>query len=96
MQLERQQIECKNSKLELEKNCYKEAHEHLIVENEQLKALYEELLKKIEEEGAVGGDKASETASIAQSNVEQLKGECEQLEKGLEFWKVKYNELEKN
>ena len=27
---------------------------------------------------------ASETANIAQTNVEQLKGECEQLEKGLE------------
>ena len=24
-----------------------------------------------------------------------MKGECEQLEKGLESWKVKYNELEK-
>ena len=70
LQLEKQQIECKNSKLELEKNCYKEAYEHLIVENEQLKTLYEELLKKIEEEGAVGGDKASETANIAQTNVE--------------------------
>ena len=51
-----------------------------MVENEQLKALYEELLKKIEE-GAVGGDKASETANIAQTNVEQLRSECEQLEK---------------
>ena len=39
MQLERQQFECKNSKLELEKNRYKDEHEHLIVENEQLKAL---------------------------------------------------------
>ena len=95
LQLERQQFECKNSKLELEKNRYKEAHEHLIAENEQLKALYEELLKKIEEEGAVGGDKASETANIAQTDVEQLKSECEQLEKDLESWKVKYNELEK-
>ena len=65
LQLERQQFECKNSKLELEKNRYEE-HEHSIVENEQLKALYEELLKKIEEEGTVGGDKASETANIAQ------------------------------
>ena len=103
LQLERQQFECKNSKLEFEKNRYKEENEHLIVENEQLKALYEELLKKIEEEllkkiekeGVVGGDKASETANITQTNVEQLKNECEQLEKGLEYWKVKYNELEK-
>ena len=53
LQMERQQFECKNSKPELEKNRYKEEHEHLIVENEQLKALYEKLLKKIEE-GAVG------------------------------------------
>ena len=51
--------------------------------------------KRKEEEGAVEGDKASETANIAQTNVEQLKSECEQLEKGLESWKVKYNELEK-
>ena len=95
MQLERQQFECKNSKLEFKKNHYKEENEHLIVENKQLKALYEELLRKIKEEGVVGGDKASETANIAQTNVEQLKDECEQLEKGLEYWKVKYNELEK-
>ena len=47
------------------------------------------------EEGAAGGDKASETANIAQSNVEQLKNECEQLKKVLESWNVKYNELEK-
>ena len=67
----------------MKKNRYKEAHEHLIAENEQLKALYEELLKKIEEEGAVGGDKVGETANIAQTDVEQLKSECEQLEKDL-------------
>ena len=67
----------------------------MIVENEQLKVLYEELLKKIEEEGATKpaeGDKTSETASIAQQvNVEQLRRECEQLEKSLESWKVKCN-----
>ena len=95
MQLERQQFESKNSKFELENNRCKEEHEHLMIENEQLKVLYEELLKKIKDKGAVGGDKASETANIAQTNVEQLKDECEQLEKGLEYWKVKYNELEK-
>ena len=83
LQLERQQFECKNSKLELLKNRYKEEHEHLMVENEQLKELYAELLNKIEE-GATRGDKASETFNIAQTNVEQLKSECEQLEKGLE------------
>ena len=64
LQLERWQFESKNSKLELKKNHYKEEHEHLMVENEQLKALYEELLKKIEEEDAVGRDKTSETALI--------------------------------
>ena len=32
LQLERQQFECKKSKLALEKNRYKEKHEHLIVE----------------------------------------------------------------
>ena len=41
-----------------------------MVENEQLKVLYEELLKKIEEESTLGGDNASETANIAQTNVE--------------------------
>ena len=84
LQLEREQIECKNSKLELEKNRIEEAHELLIIENKQLKALHEELLKNIEEEGPIGDDKTSETANIAQTNVEQLKSECEQLEKGLE------------
>ena len=56
-----------------------EEHEHLTVENEQLKVLYEELLKKIEEEGAIKppeSDKASETAPITQQvNVEQLRSE---------------------
>ena len=66
-----------------------------MVENEQLKVLYEELLKKIAEEGAVGGDKTSETANTAQTNLEQLRSECEQLEKCLESWNAKYNELEK-
>ena len=65
-----------------------------MVENEWLKVLYEELLKKNEEKGAVGGDKASETANIAETNVEQLKTECEQLKNGLGSWKVNYNELE--
>ena len=51
-----------------------------MVEYEQLKALYEELLKKIEEEDAVGHDKTSETANIAQTNVQQLRSECEQFE----------------
>ena len=72
------------------------------MENEQLKVLYEELLKKIEEEGAIKplsgklleSDKANETAPITQVNVEQLRSECEQLEKSLESWKVKCNELE--
>ena len=50
-----------------------------MVENEQLKVLYEELLKKIEDNGAVGGDKASETANVSQTNVEQLRSESEQL-----------------
>ena len=59
-----------------------------MVENEQLKALYEELLKKIEEEDAVGRDKTSETANIAQTNVQQLRSECEQFEKCLESWKA--------
>ena len=77
LQLERQQFECKNSKLELEKNRCKEEHEHLMVENEQ----YEELLKKTEEEDAVGGDKASETANVAQTKVEQLKSECDSLKR---------------
>ena len=76
LQLERQQFECKNSKLELEKNRCKEEHEHLMVENER----YEELLKKTEEEGAVG-DKASETANVAQTKVEQLKSECDSLKR---------------
>ena len=93
MQRGRQQFECKNSKLELEH--YKEEHEHLMVENEQLKVLYGEMLKKKIKEVAVGDDKASETANIAQTNVEQLRSECEQLEKGLESWKVKYDKLEK-
>ena len=69
------------------------------MENEQLKVLYKELLRKIEEEGVIKpaeGDKTSETASIAQKvNVEQLRRECERLEKSLESWKVKCNELEK-
>ena len=47
------------------------------MENEQLKVLYEELLNKIEEEGAIKlpeSDKASETAPITQQiNVEQLR-----------------------
>ena len=51
-----------------------------MVDNKQLKALYEELLKTIEEEGAVGGNQAGETANIAQNNLEQLRSECEQLE----------------
>ena len=66
------------------------------MENEQLKVLYEELLKKIEEEGEIKppeSDKAIETAPITQQ--EQLRSECEQLEKSLESWKVKCNELEK-
>ena len=49
------------------KNRYKEEHEHWTVENEQFKVLYEELLNKIEEEGAIKpseSDKASETAPI--------------------------------
>ena len=69
LQLERQQFESQNLKLELEKYCCKEEHEHLTVENEQLKVLYEELLKKIEEEGAIKppeSDKVSETAPITQ------------------------------
>ena len=68
------------------------------MENEQLKVLYEELLKNIEEEGAIKppeSDKASETAPITQVNVEQLRSECEQLEKSSESWKVKCNELVK-
>ena len=39
-----------------------------MVENEQLKVLYEELLNKIEEGGAVGGNNVNETANIAQTN----------------------------
>ena len=81
------------------KNRYKEEHEHLTEENEQLKVPYEELLKKIEEEGEIKppeSNKASETASITQQvNVELLRSECEQLEKSLASWKVKCNELEK-
>ena len=56
-------VEC-----ELEKNHYKDECEILMVENGQLKALYEELLKKIEEENVsklVDGDKANETATIS-------------------------------
>ena len=63
LQLENQHLEVQNLKLahekpttavmvecELEKNRYKDECEILMVENGQLKALYEELLKKIEEE----------------------------------------------
>ena len=35
-------------------------------------------------------------ANTVQTNVEQLRSECEQLEKGLESWKAKYSGLEKN
>ena len=45
--LEKQQCESQSLKLELERNHYKEEHEHWTVENEQLKALYEELLKSL-------------------------------------------------
>ena len=34
-------------------------------------------------------------ANITQFNVEQLRSECEQLEKNLEFWKVNSIESEK-
>ena len=47
------------------------------MENQQFKVLYEELLNKIEEEGAIKpseSDKASETAPMTQQvNVEQLR-----------------------
>ena len=41
LQLERQLFDSKNSKLKLEKNRYKEEHEYLMIENEQLKVLYD-------------------------------------------------------
>ena len=44
--MKKQQFESQSLKLELERNHYMEEHEHLTVENEQLKALYEEFLKK--------------------------------------------------
>ena len=90
LQLEKQQFESQNLKLELE--------------NEQLKTLYEELLKKFEEEDTtklVEGDKTNETATLVQQfeeqqiNVVRLNSKCEQLEKSLESWKVKCNDLEK-
>ena len=104
LQLEKQQFESQNLKLELEKSHYKEEHEHLTVENEQLKALYEELLRKFEEEGTIRsaeGDKANEITTLVQQleaqqvNVVQLRSKCEQLEKSLESWRAKCNGLEK-
>ena len=55
-------VEC-----ELEKNHYKDKCKILMVENDQLEALNEELLKKIEEESVsklVDGEKTNETATI--------------------------------
>ena len=120
LQLENQHLEAQNLKLaqekpttavmvecELEKNRYKDECEILMVENGQLKALYEELLKKIEEESVsklVDGDKANETATIMQqleaqqADVLHWKSKCEQLEKNLvclESWKIKCSDLER-
>ena len=120
LQLENQHLEAQKLKLaqekpttavmvecELEKNRYKDECEILRVENGQLKALYEELLKKIEEESVsklVDGDKTNETATIMQqleaqqADVLHWKSKCEQLEKNLvclESWKIKCSDLER-
>ena len=120
LQLENQHLEAQNLKLaqekpttavmvecELEKNRYKDECEILIVENGQLKALYEELLKKIEEESVsklVDSDKTNETATIIQqlkaqqADVLHWKSKCEQHEKNLvclESWKIKCSDLER-
>ena len=121
LQLENQHLEAQNLKLaqekptttvmvecELEKNCYKDECEILMMENGQRKALYEELLKKIEEESVsklVDGDKANETATIMQqleaqqADVLHGKSKCEQPEKNLvclESWKIKCSDLERD
>ena len=43
--MERQQFESQSLKFKLERDQYKEENEHLTVENEKHKALYEELKK---------------------------------------------------
>ena len=91
LQLARQQFECKNSELELEKNLNKKEHEHLIEENKQLKALYEELLKKIEEEEQLKGE-----CEQLEKGLESWKVKYNELEKELNALRTHCGNLEKD
>ena len=97
LQVESQQFKSQGLKLQLERDQYKE-------ENEQLKIIYEELLKKMEEGDALASEKGDQTTQIATLerqletqliNESQLQSKCKQLEGDLDSWKIKCNTLEK-
>ena len=97
LQVESQQFKSQGLKLQLERDQYKE-------ENEQLKIIYEELLKKMEEGDALASEKGDQTTQIATLerqletqliNESQLQSKCKQLEGDLDSWKINCNTLEK-
>ena len=94
LQVESQQFKSQGLKLQLERDQYKE-------ENEQLKILYEELLKEGDALVSEKGDQTTQTATLKQQletqliNESQLQSKCKQLEGDLDSWKLNCNTLEK-
>ena len=94
LQVESQQFKSQGLKLQLKRDQYKE-------ENEQLKILYEELLKEGDALVSEKGDQTTQTATLKQQletqliNESQLQSKCKQLEGDLDSWKTKCNTLEK-